>query len=148
MLLSYLTYAVIFGTSCLAGTRLFSLIGSHIVFPDSYLWCLLGIGFFIERYGAMHMQIYSLTNKILWHIANGISGIIFIIAAAGILSVYPDMLAFPMALIASYLGFFAWYSAKHSYTILADRFIPFELKTSVLPLIIVLGSILIMIINR
>lgn len=146
MLLSYLAYALLFGFSCILGNQLFTLIGSNIVFPDRYLWSLLGIGFFIERYGAMHIQIYSLTNKIIWHIANGITGLIFIIIAASILSVYNNMLAFPIALIASYLGFFTWYGAKHSYKLIDDTFILFEIKTSGLPLIIIVVSILMMII--
>ena len=35
-----------------------------------------------ERVGALHIQLYSMTNHIVWHIANGVTGILLIVLAA------------------------------------------------------------------
>ena len=37
----------------------FDAIGSRVEFADRRLWALLGLGFFLERYGAMHIQLYT-----------------------------------------------------------------------------------------
>ncbi len=112
-------------------------IGSNAEFVSPSLWAILGFGFLFERFGSMHLQFYSLTNHIIWHIANGISGIITIIsiiALYGLIGIY----AFPVGFLMGYLGFYAWYSAKHSYKAFGIKFINFEKKTS-LPSFLVFG---------
>jgi O-antigen/teichoic acid export membrane protein len=42
------------------------------------IWWAIGLAIMIERLGAMYLQIYSLTNDIVWHIANGISGLLML----------------------------------------------------------------------
>jgi hypothetical protein len=118
---------------------IFDLIGSNIDFVDPLLWSLLGIGFFFERYGAMHIQLYSTTNKIIWHIANGVSGLLFILLS---LVLYPivAVLAFPLGYLGGHLGFYAWYSAMHSYKTFNLRFWTFEVRTMLGPLAVLLIS--------
>ena len=36
------------------------------------LWLVLSVAFFLERYGALHIQFLTLSNNIIWHIANGL----------------------------------------------------------------------------
>ncbi|WP_421827540.1 lipopolysaccharide biosynthesis protein [Larkinella sp.] len=113
------------------------LIGSNIHFIDQRLWAIMGIAFFVERYGAMHLQLYSITNHIVWHIANGLTGLIYIILA---LIAYPmlGVLAFPLSMLAAYLGFYSWYSTLKSYAAFKLNFITFESKQLVIPSLILL----------
>ena len=45
--------------------------------PNKMFWLLLCIGTMLERSGAMHIQLYSLSNKIIWHYLNGLSCLTF-----------------------------------------------------------------------
>jgi O-antigen/teichoic acid export membrane protein len=40
------------------------------------LWSILAIGLFLQRYGAAHLQHYSITNHIVWHWLDGATGLI------------------------------------------------------------------------
>jgi len=120
----------------LASTML-NFIGSHVKFVDPVLWSLMGFAFFLERYGAMHIQFYSITNHIVWHIANGISGFIYL-AFSLLLLKYIDVFAFPIAMIVAQLGFFTWYSAKYSYSAFNLEFWNFEKKTMLIPLLLMI----------
>lgn len=76
-------------------------IGSKVSFVSDKIWILMSIAFLIERAGGMHMQLYSLTNHIVWHIANGVTGVVMIGAA---MLMYPSMglQSFPLAMILAY----------------------------------------------
>lgn len=106
------------------------LIGSQIQFVSSGLWALLMLAIFVERFGAMHLQLYSTTNHILWHWINGISGALFIVMTVGL---YPslEVYAFPAALLISNLTFYSWYSAKLSYS--AMPMAPWQFERTVVP---------------
>jgi hypothetical protein len=107
-------------------------IGSHTSFVAPEVWAVMGLAFFVERYGAMHLQLYSLTNHIVWHIANGITGVVMIAAAV---TLYPILhtLAFPIAMLIAYAGFYAIYSVNRSATALNIPLFTFEAKASLLP---------------
>jgi hypothetical protein len=111
---SHRTYALGFVSTGVLLAPILDLIGSQVSAPPSALWGGLGLAFLAERYGAMHIQLYSLTNRIVWHIANGVSGSVFIVASMtllGSLGVY----AFPVSLLLANIGFYAWYSARQSH---------------------------------
>ncbi|GAB3940708.1 hypothetical protein GCM10028805_02920 [Spirosoma harenae] len=110
------------------------IIGSNINFVDTNLWILIGLGFFIERYGAMHLQLYSISNKIIWHIANGVTGVIYICLAI-LLYKQIGVYAFPISILISYLCFYSWYTSYRSYKTFHLSFFNFELRTSIFPLI-------------
>jgi hypothetical protein len=112
------------------------LIKSDVHFVDSRMWALLGIAFFVHRFGAMHIQVYLSTNHIISHIADGISGIIYIVVSL-VLTHYVGIYAVPCGMLAGYLGFYAWYAAKYSYRSLNIDFWTFEKKTSLIPVFIV-----------
>jgi O-antigen/teichoic acid export membrane protein len=132
MALSYWSYAAgVVGIGVLA-PALLRLVDSHAEFVARPLWFFMGVAFFVERYGAMHIQVYSLTNDIIWHKANGIAGAVFLLVlwlGYGRLGLY----VFPTGILAGYLGFYSWYAASHSYRVLASAFWPFELRTSAVP---------------
>lgn len=116
----------------LLGNEILSTLESNADFPNASLWTLMGLAFFVQRYGAMHIQLYSLTNIIIWHISNGISGSIYLLLS---IIIYPlaGVSAFPVALLIGNLSFHAWYPAMKSYQTFDLTFPEFEKKTSMLP---------------
>lgn len=141
MLLSHSTFVVMTIFIGVSAPYLLTLIHSSIGFVDAKLWSLMMLAFFIERYGAMHMQLYSITNIILWHIANSITGVILLVS---LLLTIPQLsfYAYPLSMIISYLGFYSWFAAKKSLRLLNISFIKFELTTSVFPFSILLFYII------
>jgi hypothetical protein len=92
---------------------LLTLLHSKTTFVSAAVWAVMCAAFFVERYGAMHLQLYSLSNHIVWHIANGVTGCLMLAFA---LLLYPllGMLAFALAMLMAYAGFYAVYSVAHS----------------------------------
>ncbi len=126
----FVTGAVVLG---LAGPSLLDALGSSIPFAPSALWIVLSLAFLVERYGAFHIQLYSTTNHIIWHIANGVTGSLFLIGAVALLPSI-GIYAYPSAMLASYLSFYSWYAARHSYRAFGMNFLVFERRTSMIPL--------------
>lgn len=139
--LAFLSFIIPFGILLSSGNYLLSILDSSIKFPDYYLWTLLGFAFFIERFGAMHIQIYSLTNKIVWHIANTVSGLLNIFLIF-ILYKFIGVYSFPVAMAGGLILFYCWYSAAHSYSLLRTNFFEFE-KYSFIPNFILFSLVII-----
>lgn len=125
MRLSYLIYTLGFFFIALYGDDLLSFIGSDILLPSGLVWSIMGAAILIERFGAMHIQLYSLTNNIIWHVANGVTGVLMIVI---FLLLYPEIsvLAFPASMLISYLSFYSWFSTKHSYNEYSLTFFGFD----------------------
>lgn len=98
----------------IAATPALSAIGSSVEFVRTDLWALLAMGFFVERYGAMHLQLYSTTNHIVWHIAAGIAAALNVTVSLLLLHAL-GAYAFALGQLAGAAGFYAWYSARLSY---------------------------------
>jgi O-antigen/teichoic acid export membrane protein len=132
MTLSLWCFVIGFLILAIAGTPLLELIGSNVTFPDRSLWLLFGIAFLVERGGAMHLQLYSTTNHIVWHVANGIAGIIMVIAATVL---YPSLAShgFVLAIGFGYVVFYLPYSLAKTLRRFALR-LPREIMRIVLPL--------------
>ena len=145
MALSHWTFVLGFVGLGLFATPLLGLIGSNAAFADPLLWALLGLGTMLERYGAMHIQLYSTTNHIIWHIANGVSGTIYLVVSL-VLYTFIGVYAFPAGILVGHAGFYSWYAARHSYRTFQLRLWPFERATLLKPLalmaIYVTGSLL------
>jgi len=119
------------------GPTLIEYIKGNVSFVEYNLWALMGLGAFLERYGAMHIQLYSTTNHIITHIANGITGLIFIVIVA-LGYTFWGIYAFPIAQIVSDMFFYNWYAAYHSYAAFRLRFWHFERRTAIVPFITLL----------
>lgn len=141
MQLSYWTYVIGFIGVGLMADNLLKYIGSNAEFVEPLLWSIMGLAFFVERYGAMHIQLYSTTNHIIWHIANGITGLIYMVISLALLSSI-GVYAFPVAILVSYLGFYSWYSAKHSYRAFNLSFLRFEKATVFVPLLFIVSYLI------
>ena len=145
MALTYATYAL---SVCTAGWVFAALSHHNTIFclTDSHaiiLWFMLAIAVFVERYGALHIQLFSTTNRIVVHIANGISGLLILLFLIILLPVV-GVLAFPLSFILGYSAFYCWYSAMLSYRSLAETFWNFERQTFFLFwLLFLLGNLLI-----
>jgi O-antigen/teichoic acid export membrane protein len=112
------------------------IINSDVPFISPIAWWLLVFGILIERYGAMHIQLYSISHDIIWHKANSITGVIFIGIFSILYLVYDfGYYAFIAAFIISNLAFYSWYSAKYSYQLLGTTFWKFEKKVFIPALI-------------
>jgi hypothetical protein len=99
------------------------------------LWAVIGLAAYLERIGGMHLQLYSQTNHIVWHWANGGTAILFVLFSSLLL---PGLgaLAFPTALCLAILIFYMPYSMWHSYRCFTLAFPKFELRTSGGPLLV------------
>ncbi len=123
----------VFGSMVVAftGNQILEYINSNVTLSSKYVLFTLTSGYYFERYGAMHIQLYSLTNNIIWHIANGITGTIVVLSSYLFYSYFNiGIISFPIAILISYLGFYCWYSALHSYRFYKLKFWKFERKTS------------------
>ena len=89
------------------------------------LWLGLGVALLLERYGAMHLQLYSTTNHIVWHTASFGYALIYL-GAAGLLYRSLGVYAFPAAMVLGYGGWYGWFCARHSYAEFKLRFWSFE----------------------
>jgi len=103
-------------------------IGSQTRFVDPGVWALLSLAFFMERYGAMHLQLYSLTNHIVWHIANGATGLVMIVLAV---VAYPSwgQFTFPLSMLIAYAGVYCVYTVRLSCRAFELHFLSFESRT-------------------
>jgi O-antigen/teichoic acid export membrane protein len=137
MTLAYWTYVAGFIALGLLGTPLLRLIGSNAEFVTPLLWGVMGLSMFAERYGAMHIQLYSTTNHIIWHIANGVSGFIYVVVALALFKEV-GVYAFPLGTLVGYLGFYCWYAAMHSCRAFRLNFWEFERSVMLIPLVTML----------
>ena len=130
MRLAYWVYAAGALVVAVFADPLLQAIGSRTHFVPPQVWALLALAFFAERFGAMHLQLYSLTNHIVWHIANGVSGVLMIAIAA---MTYQRLgnLAFPAAMFLSYAGFYCAYSAMHTRAAFKLSLFSFESRTAI-----------------
>ncbi len=136
MLLSHFSFVLGIVSLGLAGEPLLTLMRSHASFPESGLWAFMGMAFFVERYGAMHIQLYSTTNHIIWHTANGISGAIYIIVSLLLFQAI-GVFAFPAGIFIGYAGFYSWYAAVHAYRYFKMNFLSFERGAALVPFVII-----------
>lgn len=129
---SYFSYLTGFFILALLTAPTLTYINSNIEYVGDIFWAILGVAIFLERYGAMHIQLYSVTNKIIWHIANGLTGIL-LTASIVLLYKFFGIYAFPISILVSNLLFYAWYSAMHSYREYNLKFFDFEKRVMLPP---------------
>lgn len=110
----------------LLGPLILKLLESKTPFPSNEIWGLMAAAGFVERYGAMHLQLFSLSNKIVWHIANGITGVIFIVAAWLLFPIFYAP-AIPLAMLCANIGFYAWYCSSLSHRMFTLKWPAFDL---------------------
>lgn len=137
MRLSHLTFAAAATTAAYVLPWVFTQVEGEVAFVSPSLWWLFVFAIFLERFGAMHLQLYSTTNHIVWHKAGGWSGAIII--TVSLLSIrHLGAYAVPIGMVVAYAGFYCWYCAMKSYREFQIPILRFELRTTGLPLVILL----------
>lgn len=138
MLLSYWVFFVLSLGVLIGGEPLLALIGSSTGLVSPEIWWTLSLAMLIERYGAMHLQLYSTTNHIIWHTVNGAAGVAFILIS---LLLFPTwgVWAFASGYLVSYAVVYAPMCAQRSYGSLPSRGIAFE-KFRALPVLFAMLS--------
>lgn len=126
---------------------LLGILGSRVEFVPAPLWMTMGLAFMIERIGAMHIQFYSLSNHILWHIANGISGTIYLVVSA-ILLPQIGSYAFPIGMMIAYAGFYTWFAARLVYRHYQINAFQFEAGSSASPAGLIIVALLLVSLKR
>ena len=124
------------------GQPLFTLIGSNISFPEFHLWYALGFAYFFHRYGSMHTHLYMTTNKVNSHISDTISGGIFLLTCIFLYKKI-EVLAFPISMLVSYVGFYIWFALYFSIKVINEPIIKFEKKASLIPLFLLISTFII-----
>lgn len=108
MLKSLMIFCIMYTLVAFLGDVILNFINAKADFPELKLWLLIGLAFFIERFGVMLLQLYTLSNHIVWHIANGITGSLMIILVFFFHS-FLGVLSFPLAMVVAYVLFFIPY---------------------------------------
>jgi hypothetical protein len=126
MNISYFSFVVPFVILSIFIDPILSFIGSNTNIIEKHIWIVLGLAFFLERFGAMHLQLFTLSNKIVWHIANGISGILMLVLFY-ILFPFYQINSFPISMLISYGLFYIWYCVGKSYGFYNIEFKKFDL---------------------
>lgn len=125
----------------LFGESLFKVIKSNISFPDSKLWLLMGIAYFLHRFGAMHTQLYTTVNKVNSHISDLICGIIMVIFWLMFIEIY-GVYVFPLGMLCGYIFFYIWYACYYSFSIIDSPPLIFEIKANLIPFLFLMFYLL------
>jgi len=132
MRLSYWTFVVGAASIHLVAPTVLPAIGSGVPWVAPSLWLLMTVAYFTERFGAMHLQLYSTTNDIQWHIANGISGSVYLVVSLLALRQF-GVFAFPLGILIGYLSFYSWYGPWKVKSTFSFDFWRFQRTTAMFP---------------
>lgn len=122
-------------------------IGGAVRIADPVLSLLLGLAFFAERYGGMHMQLYTLSNHVIWHRVNGATGVA-IIAAFALLWPLVGAWAMPLAMLAGYGLYLCPTVSRRALAFLGEARWPFERRTALGPALGLLACVLLFLLGR
>lgn len=131
---SYWAFAV--GVSCLIlfGQVAVKFISPNVSLAPQPFVLLMAIACYLDRFSAMHQQIYETSNRIIMHITSLVYSVIYlsvVFFSIHALGIY----AFALAAIFGQLIFVAAVSCHRSYKVLEVSSWAYERKVSVLPLI-------------
>lgn len=98
-----------------AGNPLLELAGAKVHLLAPAAWLALVLGYTFLRYGAVHLQIITVRNQILWHVANGATGALFLALLVILHGRMEPTIAYVSAFVAANLVAYAPYCVWHSY---------------------------------
>ncbi len=129
-----------------AAEPLLELIGSQTPFVSADVWWLLGLATLIERIGAMHLQLYSTTNHIVWHIVASITAGIMLFAIPMSFQ-WLGVIGLPLGILVAYTLFFTPYNISRSYSAFHMNPIHMDGLTSMMPMVLLIFIMLMEIIR-
>lgn len=92
---------------------LISAMDSDTPFIGLGFWGMMLTALVVHRFGAMTLQLYTLSNHVVWHIIDGIAGAIFLITWLSLVAKF-GVYAIPVGLLVAYAGFYTLYSTKRA----------------------------------
>ena len=110
--------------------------------PSSGIWALLALGLFLQRYGAAHLQHYTITNHVVWHWLDGISGVINILLCIALITSFGGEGAAAAYLI-SMIPVYAWVPSYLTTKRFDISWAKNELKTSLFPFILLISTLIV-----
>jgi hypothetical protein len=116
---------------------LLAAVGSNVTFPGGTVWAIFGVAGLVERIGAAHVQVYSLSNKVVWHVANGLGGTIFILVSIFLVP-RMELLGFALASLTSAMAYAA-YSLLMCRNLLGARFVALSVIAASMPVTLVVA---------
>jgi len=140
ILLSHATFTLGVIFILLFGATFLQFIDSTIFF-EPILWTVIGVAGFVERFTAIHNQLFVIiNNKIVTHIYMPITAITSILIIF-LFSWVDNVLLFPVSISIGYLSYFSWRVSKDNYKYFQHNILSFE-STISFPFILILLSIL------
>ena len=128
MLISYVVCFLGFTFVYVFGNELLKFIGINNVVIDKELWLLLCLAAVIDRYTAMHNQIFLIIfNKVITHITLFVTMFLSIVLML-LLYDFIGIYTIPVAYILSSLLFSSWYISYKNFIYLKIDFFSFETK--------------------
>lgn len=131
------------------GQGLLNIIHSRVELLPTNDWLLLVAAAALMRYGAVHLQFVTIQNKVLWHIANGISGTLFL---GSLLIATRFLTAATAYAFAYFIGaslFYAPYSVVNSYRMLKPEVRRRDMLIAIALFgVLVAGSMLLQVLSR
>ncbi|MEI6343565.1 MAG: hypothetical protein WCR07_16550 [Verrucomicrobiota bacterium] len=82
------------------------LLESHTSFPPGVVWWSLAASNMAERYGAVHVQLQNLSNRVTAHFVNGATGLVVLGTAAPLFG-FMGMNSVPVGMALGYVGVYA-----------------------------------------
>ncbi|MCC6233676.1 MAG: hypothetical protein IT580_13585 [Verrucomicrobiales bacterium] len=111
------------------GPWLLAQVGSRTEFPGRGVWAAFGCAFFLQRWGAMHMQVVCAANRILTHLSDGITALVYLLILPILLGPFGE-LALPLALSLSYAMALIPFGIWHSRVVTGLPAITFESRAA------------------
>ncbi len=130
-------FAAGFALTGLLGAELLRLAGSKAIFDGGWLWWLIGLAFLTDRYGAMHLQLYSTTNHIIWHRVSFGYGVGYLLVSLALLPAL-GAFAFPAGMLAGLLGFYVPMTLRRCYSTFDLSFRRFDAVVLATPLAVMI----------
>jgi O-antigen/teichoic acid export membrane protein len=117
------------------GQEILKAIGSSTQLIHATIWWMLGLAYMAERIGAMFLQLYTTTNHSVWHIANGISGLLMLCLMPLLYGKY-GIIGLPLGMLLGYALFYLPYSIIISYRAFKLHLSRYEITGILLPVAI------------
>lgn len=138
MKLTYKLYAIA-TLAIVAVIPFYGFLSENAIDVPITLWLLVALAGYLERIGAMHIQLCASSNRIIIHRANGITAIAIIAALSFILQTSNIRIyALPIATIISLSAFYIPIALYYSYREFELKFPQYESRTSIPPLLVIL----------
>ncbi|CAN7628750.1 hypothetical protein LJR235_004709 [Pararhizobium sp. LjRoot235] len=94
-----------------------SLLGESAAFVSPQMWAAMSMALLLQRYGAVHLQSYSVSNHIIWHWLDGITGMVNVCFSMVFLPSL-GLWAIVLGNLVSIAFFYCWIPAVYSHRLL------------------------------